>query len=361
MSELKLGYFCFMKKIHLILIGLLPIQWLGLSFIKNYPSWVETYYSQNFYPFLFNIYRFFFDKIPFSIGDLLYGIMIIYISRKMIKMFKSKKIKWLIVLRNGLSFLSLILLIFNTNWGLNYYRIPLYKKLNYNIKYDENQLEKTFDILIIASNKLHKRLSNSDSLPVRISYPKDFIAQKIEDEFNFDLDKLKPIPYLKNSLWGTLLSYMGYAGYLNPFTLESQTNSKIPKLDYIITSAHEMAHQLGIASESEANFIAFYNCINHSDPFIQYSGYTFALRYCYSELFKANPKKAEAKIQALTPGILKNILELSMFWKLHSNPFEPILKKGYDSFLKANGQSKGIKSYNDMVSLVIAYLEKESL
>jgi hypothetical protein len=39
---------------------------------------------------------------------------------------------------------------------------------------------------------------------------------------------------------------------------------------------------------------------------------------------------------------------------------EPIIKKGYDSYLKANGQSRGIKSYNDMVGLVVAYLEKQS-
>jgi len=88
---------------------------------------------------------------------------------------------------------------------------------------------------------------------------------------------------------------MGYSGYLNPFTLESHVNDKIPKLSYMVTSAHEMAHQLGIASESEANFIAFYNCIKHSDPFIQYSGYTFALRYCYSEFYKLNPEKSKRK------------------------------------------------------------------
>ncbi len=361
MANLKLCHFRFMKKTHLILILLLPMQWLGLSFIKNYPSWIETNYSQKLYPLLFNIYRFFFNKIPFSIGDLFYGFIIIYILKEIIVMFKRKKIKWLTVIRNVLSILSLILLIFNINWGLNYYRIPLHNKLNYNINYDEAQLEKTFDFLVIASNKLHKKLSNVDSVAVRISYSKDIIAQKIEDEFNFDLYELKPNPYLKNSLWGTLLSYMGYAGYLNPFTLESQANSKIPKLNYMITSAHEMAHQLGIASESEANFIAFYNCINHSDPFIQYSGYTFALRYCYSDLYNVNPEKAKAKIQALKSGILNNLLEISQFWKRYSNPYEPIIKKGYDSYLKANGQSQGIKSYNDMVSLVIAYLEKESL
>ena len=349
-----------MKKIHHFFIGLLPIQWLGLLFIKNHPSWIETYYSQKFYPILFNIYRFFFDKIPFSFGDLFYGIIVIYVLKEVVIVIKKRKIKLFFILRNVLSTFSLILMIFNINWGLNYYRIPLKKKLNYNVSYNEVQLEKSLYILVNASNKLHKKLSNSDSVSIRISYSKNLIAKKIENEFNFDLLKFKTSPYIKNSLWGTLLSYMGYSGYLNPFTLESQINFKIPKLSYMVTSAHEMAHQLGIASESEANFIAFYNCIKHSDPFIQYSGYTFALRYCYSELFKLNPKKAKEKIKTLKPGVLNNLFEISQFWMYYKNPLEPIIKKGYDSYLKANGQSRGIKSYNDMVGLVVAYLEKQS-
>ena len=32
---------------------------------------------------------------------------------------------------------------------------------------------------------------------------------------------------VKNSIWSTIISYMGYAGYLNPFTLEAQVNEKI--------------------------------------------------------------------------------------------------------------------------------------
>ena len=88
-----------MKKIHKLFIGLLPIQWLGLLLIKNHPSWIETYYSQKFYPLLFDFYRFFFEKIPFSIGDLFYAIFIMYILYEIIITFKKKKIKWIDTLK----------------------------------------------------------------------------------------------------------------------------------------------------------------------------------------------------------------------------------------------------------------------
>ena len=75
---------------------------------------------------------------------------------------------------------------------------------------------------------------------------------------------------------------MGFAGYLNPFTLESNINLNIPKLNFIVTAAHEMAHQVGFASESEANFIALLLVFKNSDSHIRYAGLTFALNYCYS-------------------------------------------------------------------------------
>ena len=328
--------------------------------IKNNPSWVESYYSQLVYPFIFDTHRLFFEKFSFSVGDLLYAFLVLFIAKNVVSIFKKKKPSWRAVVRQGLSFVSLILLFFNLNWGLNYYRTPLYQDLGYQMKYNETELEATFSKLVTISNQLHSQLSENDTTAVTLHYSKTKIGNLIEKEFDFDLKKMEPKPYLKQSLWSTLLSYMGYAGYLNPFTLESQANSKIPKLDFIITAAHEMAHQLGIASEGEANFIAFYTSIKHSDPFLQYAGYTFALRYCYAELYKANPENAKEKIKTLHPGILKNYKELSEFWKQYQNPFEPLLKKGYDSYLKANGQAKGIQSYSTIVGYVVAYAQKAS-
>ena len=58
---------------------------------------------------------------------------------------------------------------------------------------------------------------------------------------------------------------------------------------------------------------------------------------------------------------MKNFQELSDFWKKFQNPFEPYLKKGYDSYLKANGQAKGILSYNAMLGMVIAHTLEEEL
>ena len=349
-----------MSQIRLYIIGSLPVQLIGLYWLKSKPDWIENVYSQTFYPLLFKSHRFFFQHIPFSIGDVFYAIALFLIALSLYRIkFKSTSIKTLIL--NLFAIFSILHLLFYINWGLHYYRIPLAKKLSYPTTYTESQLEKALKNLISNANTIHSSLVKNDSMPVVIPYSKEKLGVILSNAFQ-DVEGFSIVqPFAKNSLWSTMLSYMGYAGYLNPFTLESQVNKKIPALSYITTAVHEMAHQTGIAAENEANFIAFYNCISHEDPYVQYAGFTFALRYCYSELFKANPDKAKATIEPLNAGIIVNFREQSAFWEDYENPFEPYLKKGYDQYLKANGQAQGILSYNAMVTLVVAFSEKENL
>ena len=349
-----------MKKTQWLLVLLLPVQWLCLHLLKTRPRWVEAIYSQKIYPLFFKFQRFFFAPLPFSFGDLAYGLALGLVLYTLVRGFQGK-IRFGTLLLNALATASLVSLLFHFQWGLNYYRMPLKEKLGYTSDYNQEQLEQTLAFLITATNDLHKSLTSSDSVAVQIRYTKGEIRELLEDKFRFEPADFDTKPYLKNSLWSVLLSYTGFAGYLNPLTLESQVNYKIPKLNYITTATHEMAHQLGIASEAEANFVAYYSCIKHPDPFIRFSGYSFALRYCYAELFTADPEKAKKLLAALRPGIMKNFQELSDFWKKFQNPFEPYLKKGYDSYLKANGQAKGILSYNAMVGMVIAHTLEEEL
>ena len=56
---------------------------------------------------------------------------------------------------------------------------------------------------------------------------------------------------------GTIGSYSGFLGYYNPFTGEAQVNITAPHFVIPFTACHEMAHQLGYGSESEASFIGY--------------------------------------------------------------------------------------------------------
>tara|TARA_B100001173_G_scaffold157675_1_gene136506 strand:+ start:1309 stop:2175 length:867 start_codon:yes stop_codon:yes gene_type:complete len=283
--------------------------------------------------------------------------MIIYLFN----IFLNKEKNLIEIILNFFSIFSVLFFFFHFIWGINYYRIPLHKKLNIKTDYNIDQLSKTLKILVKKSNDLHSKLTNHDTIPVYVPYDLKTVKKIIERDYKFYDYSKKIKPRIKNSLISEVISYMGFSGYINPFTLEAQINKNIPKLNYITTASHEMAHQLGITNESEANFISFVSSINNNDPFIKYAGYIFALKYCYNDLYNKNKTKAQEIFSKLNLGIIKNFKEDTSYWKNYKNPIEPYIKKVYGAFLRNKGQPKGLKTYNQLVKYVVSYFEPKKI
>jgi len=346
-----------LKRANLTLwLSALPL-WLLVQYAKENPSFTEQYYSQFLYPWVFKLHQWVFDLLPFSYGDVLYLVFILFGVRLIKNKIKHWWIKPWSFIYDSVAGIILVLWIFHLSWGFNYYRESLSEQYNISTKYSEDELTHGLNQLIKKANELHKELVSSDSLPVKATNSKSFFLNNTRVHHPTQPAMTIESSKVKKSLFSLPLSYMGYAGYLNPLTLESQVNSKMPTLNLVTTLLHETAHQMGYASEKEANFIAYRSAIKNDNPYIRYAGYTFALRYFYSELSKANEPKADELAKKINPGVLKNFREATEFWEKYDNPFEVIFDKTYDTYLKANGQSSGIKSYNEMVGLVINYHE----
>ena len=169
---------------------------------------------------------------------------------------------------------------------------------------------------------------------------------------------LNPSPRsVKRSLYSLPLTYMGFSGYLNPFTNEAQIDGLIPLHKFPSTSCHEQGHQIGYAAENETNFIGSLAAMKNEDPYLKYSGYIFALKHCLIELSRRDQDAFEAKRETINRGILLNYQEEREFWMSYENPLEPIFKFTFDTFLKANKQPQGIKSYSYVVALIVNYFE----
>lgn len=342
-------------RIKLLLATSIVPQVLLVRLISSYPEKVELYFSQTLYPFFFNLQQVFIKPIPFSIGDLAYLVLGIYFIYRLIRFLLKFRLPSKTDFATIAAVISIMFLLFQISWGLNYQRTPLEKKIHGQEEYSDSLLIDLTTRLVDISNSLHNKLSSSDSIAVSIPITKKEISNRIYDSFS-DLQKNKVnVPKIKSSLFSLPLSYMGYGGYLNPFTLEAQVNMRIPKINLPVTIAHEMAHQLGYAAENEANFIGFLNAYENKDPYIQYAAILFAFRYCYSDLKTKKPEEAKLQLNRLNQGILKNFAESHAFWEIYKNPLEPFFKTFYDTYLKANGQQSGIKTYNQIVGFLIAY------
>jgi hypothetical protein len=169
------------------------------------------------------------------------------------------------------------------------------------------------------------------------------------------------IPSRKKSLFSLPLTYMGFGGYLNPFTNEAQVNDKIPMVGFPMTINHEMAHQMGFASESECNFIGFLASVKNEDLYFQYSAYQYALRYCLNNIGMKSETKFEYYKNKINPGIIENYKESEAFWKSYDTIIDKVFHAFYDQFLKMNQQKDGLESYSKYVNLLINYYSNKSL
>tara|TARA_B110001452_G_scaffold35780_1_gene27502 strand:+ start:1403 stop:2464 length:1062 start_codon:yes stop_codon:yes gene_type:complete len=350
------------KKIkRLIALSIIP-QYLLLLLIKDRPDFVEQYYSRGFYPVLSKVLNASFRWIPFSFGDLLYLVAISYILRWLVINWKKRRehpIAWSLEV---LSFVSVLYFVFHLCWGLNYYRSPLEHSMGLNTQYSTEKLITITTQLAIKTNALQLGITNDSLTKVNTPYAFKELTRLSQIGYT-ELETKYPIfehpgQNVKKSIYSTPLTYMGFAGYLNPFSLEAQVNSVMPKNSMLTTIAHEQAHQLGYAAENEANFIGFLACIHTDNPYFNYAGYAFALRYCLQELRRRDNEAYTELLNALHPGILKDFRESSKFWKAYNNPLEPLIKRIYSHFLKANNQEKGIESYSYVVALLVDYLHK---
>lgn len=319
---------------------------LGLGLLKNIPSFIEITYTRFLYPLLYSGRAWFFNLLPFSLGDLFY-LLLFFVA--VYQLFQLKLADWKKTLISFLSILSLLFLWFQLSWGMNYHRKPLTEKLPGENHYTLKELTDLTVYLAHKANELHLELSTEDHLEVTYQLSRQAIIEQIETQAPVSSIQGKA----KISHYSLPLTYMGFSGYLNPFTLEAQVNGRIPKLNIPVTAAHEIAHQQGYAAENEANFIAFLHTYNHPNKKIKYAAVLFAFKYAFNELVNIDIEKAQELKCLLYPGIIANYAATSRFWKQFQNPFEPYFKKSYDAYLKANDQAKGIQSYNEVTLLLI--------
>ena len=348
-----------------ILPFLLVIQILILKIISFFPEMVESFYSNGVYVWISKFSRIGLGKIPFSVGDLIYFTVIFFIFRYFWNKRKSWKTDWKSNFLQILSFLSVFYFMFHLLWAINYYRIPLFEKMKINTEYSDEDLLAFTKKLIVKTNAIHRQIEKNDSLKIVFPYTQQQVFVMNLDGYE-SLAKQYPFfkyenPSVKKSLISLPLTYMGFGGYLNPFTNEAQVNYLGPMYNFPTTTCHEMAHQLGYASESEANFIGFLASIKNENLYFQYSGYTLALRYCLINWKIRDEKTFDQLKKTVYPGILSNYKESEDFWKQYESFIETGFKIFYDNFLKFNQQKDGLESYSKFVDLMVNYYKNREL
>ena len=353
------------RLIRIAIFGTLFILALFIFFISGNHEWIEINYATSFYPRLATTLRLLFGWFPFSLGDIIYSIVTIsvlwQIGKFVVRLFHktdSWRKKLTPLLTAGLILLA-VYVYFYLFWGLNYYRNGIEQQLGLkNVKFEKEQL---IDLNSYLLTELNKRkdicLQKKDTFMSRermFESARDGYS-KLEDQFSYMRYRYSS---LKPSMFGKVGNYIGFQGYYNPFTGEGQVNTAIPNFLQPYVTCHEMAHQVGYASESEANFVGFLAATHSSDTLMQYSSYLDMFLYAWGNLRAVDSTAAKDFGSKLHDGIKRDLKTYRDYVKAHRTFISDWTDLLYDYYLKKNRQRKGIESYGEVTGWLIAYRKK---
>lgn len=337
----------------------------GVKILSLSPDAVEKYYSAGIYPFIARLERGLFGWLPFSVGDIFYALAVIgliyglvMLIRRLIRR-EAGRAYFAAVGRNTLFVVLIIYTWFNISWGLNYDRRGIAYQLRLNVQaYSTDELDTLVRRVIV-------RINASDSLAhmqrTALSANSVIFKGAVQSYENLSLQDARfayPSPSVKASMYSYLGDYLGFGGYYNPFTGEAQVNTTMPVFSQPYTTCHEIGHQLGYAKENEANFAGYLAAKMSKDPNFLYSVYFDLYLYAAKELYLRDSTLLVPLKGRLSSRVKEDFRELQRFNKKYENPFEPVVRRLYGNYLKANRQPQGLHTYNEVVAWLIAYAKK---
>lgn len=328
------------------------------------------FYFFTFYPAFSSTWRLLTGWCPFSIGDIIYVIVAVWLISggvlfiKNLLRLQKDKLAWLHTLLRFLLIVVVAYGIFIIFWGMNYRYNRLQKDFQINaLHYPAGLLVQLCDTLAARANEQHLILAGNDTLPVQ-----HFLTfRQIKKEVPKNYERIAKIfpqlkyvhPSIKPSMFGYLMDYPGVTGYYNPFTGEAQVNTTPFPVGLPFTACHEVAHQLGFAAEEDANFVGYLVASTSPDPYFRYAANFEMFLYGINVLSWRDPHLADSLWKTLvSSGVHKDYEKDFEFYDRFKTSFRPMLNDMYDQYLKANEQSKGIRSYDEVISLLINYIQK---
>ena len=348
---------------------------LAILVFSFFPDAVATYFSFGLFQYIGLGLRSLTGDIKMPIGEYVYLILIIIlIINSILSLYKLKnKINTESFRTNLFRFgkqltLKLVQLyvVFMLIWGLNYQKSSPAKSfdLKMDTSYTAVQLDSLSLYLMKELNKTRQILSDSviEKTEVDQVFRNSILNYRLVKNKFPQLHLEKPI--LKEAAFPSWGDYIGYLAFYQPITGEAIVRTDVPLLTLPYTSCHELAHQMGYASEAEANFIAFVVATESSDALLRYSMLLQMFTYCQSEHLgfiakTGNFEKWKTIVNRnkamLDPKVIGDRKKIKDFFIQRQHLLLPASTSLYDQFLQWNKQAKGIKSYDEVLLWVLAY------
>ncbi|MEN6418378.1 MAG: DUF3810 domain-containing protein, partial [Clostridiaceae bacterium] len=279
--------------------------WLGLSWPKilaGKSAWIEANYSETVYQWIRRAISSVTSLVSFSLAELILYALVLFsagllVTRLLQTFFRKGGVLRLLKSIASLALTAGILInLFYVSWGFNYFRKPLSERMGLEItQRGTDELEAFVLDTALRASRLRSTLHEDENGVFSPEEPLRSIFDRLPQAYQ-TLSQELPVFYgdvtrAKSVLWSNGLSEQGISGVFIGLTAEPNVNVLQPPLLVYQAAAHEMAHQMGIASENEAEFTAYLASEHSGDPNVRYSGLIFALIISGNALYKADPER----------------------------------------------------------------------
>jgi hypothetical protein len=328
---------------------------VALAFAPIPASWVEFWYSTTAYPRIQRLLTPFSNLVPFAILDVL---LLIVVPTVVFRVVAAVRESWRTrALRplgrtvfHLLATAAALYVAFLSLWGLNYRRVRMAERLV--LDRAAPTPEQVVALGLTAVSEMNRLYADAHEQLVAGGESRDLALRAAFADVQHALASGPDAEpgRLKRSLLGPYFRWAGVDGMVNPFGLEVIANPDLLPFERPFVAAHEWSHLAGYADESEANFVGWLTCIRAS-PSQQYSGWFYLYWQIAGEVNAAERGRLNA---ALADGPRRDVN--AVITRLRRGQI-PALQRAswqvYDKYLKANRVEAGVRSYGEVVTLVL--------
>jgi hypothetical protein len=306
---------------------------------------VERVYSTGLYPVLQAGVTTLSNQVPVALLDVAVGCLLVAASLALVSRVRSRGARRALagaaVTAAGAA--AGVYLVFFALWGLNYRRVSLEQKLDY----DAARLtrERAIGFANTTVGQVNARYHAAHAEPLdRLRFQNSFAdAQRA-----LGAERIAVIGVPKRSLLTWYFRRAAIDGMTDPWFLEIIINPDVLEFERPFVLAHEWAHLAGYANESEANFVAWMTCVGADQP-ASYSGWLAAYQHALGALSRADRRG----VAALDSGPRDDLRAMSARYARSSPVVREAARDVYDEYLRANRVAEGIGSYDAVVRLLV--------
>lgn len=245
---------------------------------------------------------------------------------------------------------AVVYLWFLVAWGLNYQREPLREQLDFHeSRITRDALRTLADRTVDSLNALYGG-AHAAEWPELADTPIALRPAFLRAQHDLALPWTAHAGRPKRTLFNFYFTRVSVDGMTGPFFLETLVNTTLLPFERAATVAHEWSHLAGYADESEANFVGWLVCMR-GPAGVQYSGWLSLYGTVAGAL---PPSDREEMARRLAEGPRADLRAMSDRVRRHAVPAAS--RAGYalyDRFLKANRVEAGVRSYGEVLRLLL--------